>query len=72
MKKMKIKREKSVTFEEGCDLYLNNCRERNLRQGTVNHYRQSYVQFFKYFDRDMPVSAIGEKEYKKLIVYLKS
>lgn len=72
MKKMKISREKSVTFEEGCNLYLNNCRERNLREGTIKHYRQSYVQFFKYFDRDMPVSAIGEKEYKKFIVYLKS
>ena len=63
MKKMKMKKEKSVTFEEGCDLYLNNCRERNLRQGTVNHYRQSYVQFFKYFDRDMPVKNVNEKMY---------
>ena len=72
MKKMKMKQENSLSFEQGCDLYLNNCRERNLRQGTVNHYRQSYVQFFKYFDRDMPVSTIGGKEYKKFIVYLKS
>jgi hypothetical protein len=35
MKKMKMKRENSLTFEQGCQLYLNNCRERNLREGTL-------------------------------------
>ena len=53
MKKMKISREKSVAFEEWCELYLNNCKERNLREETINHHRRSYVQFFKYFDRDI-------------------
>ena len=52
MKKMKMKRENSISFEQGCNLYLNNCRERNLREGTIKHYKQSYDQFYKYFDRD--------------------
>ena len=34
MKKMKMVRNKSITFEQGCELYLNNCRERNLRDDT--------------------------------------
>jgi len=41
MKRMKMTRQKEITFEEGCNLHLNNCKERNLREGTINHYRQS-------------------------------
>ena len=40
MKKLKITTQK-LTFEEGCNKYLEYCRQRNLRQGTINHYRQS-------------------------------
>lgn len=72
MKKMKMMRESALSFEEGCELYLNNCRERNLRQGTINHYRQSYVQFYKFFDRDMPVKDISEDDYKAYILHLRS
>lgn len=72
MKKMKMMRENSLSFEQGCELYLNNCRERNLRQGTINHYRQSYVQFYKFFDRDMPVKDICEDDYKAYILHLRS
>ena len=43
MKKLKMISQKGVTFEEGCNLYLDNCKERNLREGTINHYRQSYL-----------------------------
>ena len=50
--KMKMTRDNSLTFEQGCELYLNNCRERNLRQGKINHYRQSYEQFYNFFDRN--------------------
>ena len=72
MKKMKISREKSLSFEEGCDLYLNNCRERNLREGTIKHYRQSYTQFYKFFDRNMLVSKITQKKYNEYILFLRS
>ncbi len=43
MKKLKMKAMKSITFEEGCEKYLEYCRQRNLRQGTINHYKQSYT-----------------------------
>ena len=48
---------KILIFEEGYNKYLENCRQRNLRGGTFNHYRQSYVQFFKFFDPNMPIGA---------------
>ena len=41
MKKLKMSKGVTLTFEEGCNKYLDNCRARNLREGTVNHYRQT-------------------------------
>ena len=48
-----IAKANDITFREGCEKYLDDCRVRNLREGTIGHYRQSYVQFYKYFDPDM-------------------
>ena len=46
MKKIKMARGTTLTFEEGCNKYLENCRQRNLREGTIGHYKQSYTQFY--------------------------
>lgn len=67
MQKLKMKSTKTLTFEEGCNKYLEYCRQRNLREGTINHYRQSYTQFYKYFNPDMPLSEITEKTYKDYV-----
>ena len=72
MKKMKMARATTLTFREGCELYLESCRQRNLREGTINHYNQSYTQFYKYFDPDMPVEDIDENSYKNYVVYLRA
>ena len=60
----------SITFEQGCDRYILNCKQRNLREATINHYRQSYTQFYKYFDRNMLLSEITEQTYKDYVVHL--
>jgi integrase/recombinase XerD len=70
MKKLSMISQFSITFEQGCDRYILNCKQRNLRQGTINHYKQSYVQFYKYFDRNMLLSEITERTYKDYVVYL--
>ena len=72
MKKLKMKASKSITFEEGCNKYLEYCRQRNLRQGTINHYRQSYVQFFKFFEPSTPIEEIDENAYKRYVLHLRS
>ncbi len=71
MKKLRIVEQNFLTLEEGCNKYLDNCRSRNLREGTINHYRQSYVQFAKFFDMQMPVSDLDEKMYQKYVVFLR-
>ncbi len=72
MKKLKMTTTQSMTFEEGCNKYLEYCRQRNLREGTVGHYRQSYTQFYKYFDPKMHIEDIDEIMYKNYVLYLKS
>ena len=62
----------TITFEEGCNTYLENCRQRNLREGAIGHYRQSYVQFYKFFDPKMPIEDIDEQSYKDYVLHLKA
>ena len=71
MKKLKMTAT-TLTFEEGCNKYLEYCRQRNLREGTIGHYRQSYTQFYKYFDPKMPIEDINESTYKDYVLHLKS
>ena len=60
MKKMKMKRENSISFEQGCNLYLNNCRERNLREGTIKHtFFKGNVQLINNF-----MMALAEQQIK--------
>ena len=68
MKKIKMARGVTLTFEEGCNKYLENCRQRNLREGTLGHYRQSYTQFYKYFDPKMPMPTYSHFKLFKISI----
>ena len=70
MKRMQLNQQ-IITFYDGCEMYLENCRERNLREATVNHYRCSYKQMFKYFSPDMPIYKITQETYNGYVIYLK-
>ena len=70
MQKIKMSRGVTLTFKEGCKKYLENCRQRNLREGTINHYRQSYLYFYKYFDPKMPIEDIDAQTYKDYVIHL--
>ena len=72
MKKLKMKAATTLTFKEGCEKYLEYCRQRNLREGTIGHYKQSYIQFYKFFDPKMTIEDIDEQLYKDYVLHLKS
>ena len=38
MKKLKMIPNQKLSFEEGCNKYLEYCKQRNLRQDTIRHY----------------------------------
>lgn len=70
MQTLTMKSNKKITFEEGCNKYILNCQQRNLRQGTINHYKQSYTQFYKYFNPNMPITDFNEDVYNDYVLYL--
>ena len=63
IKKHEMAEVTTLTFEEDCNKYLENCQQRNLREGTINHYRQSYPLLFVFL---LNVT----KELQELLVYL--
>lgn len=70
MKKLQMSTAETITFEQGCNMYLDNCRQRNLREGTINHYKQSYNQFYKYFNPKMPITKITKEVYNDYVIHL--
>lgn len=71
-KKLSMIPKKGMTLEEGCSLHLENCKQRNLREGTIRHYKDCYVQFKKYFSAEMLLSDMTEKKYQEYLLYLKN
>lgn len=71
MKKMKMQVKNDVTFEEGCDQYLMNCNARNLRDGTIKHYKESMQQLFKHIDPSTPISSFGKDTMDSFVIDLK-
>ncbi len=72
MRKLTLLNTNGITFEQGCNKYLDNCRQRNLREGTINHYKQSYTQFYKYFDPEMPLCEFDVEMYNDYVLHLRS
>lgn len=58
----------NMTFEQGCNEYLDDCRARNLRDGTINHYKSSLQQIYKYIDADMSIEDITIKTFNNYVI----
>lgn len=71
MKKIKMNVSNSITFEEGCKEYLDNCKARNLRNGTIKHYRDTINQLYKYIDKDILIEDLTLKTFEDFIVTLR-
>lgn len=61
MKKMTIQLDDNLTFKEGFQEFIDNCKVRNLREGTLKHYRESYVSIIRYFDESTMIKDIDKK-----------
>ena len=70
MKRIKMLQGTGLTFRDGCEKYLDDCRQRNLREGTIGHYKQSYTQFYKVISPDLPLEDFTEKIYKDYVKFL--
>lgn len=60
-----------ITFAEGCEEYILNCKARNLRDGTIKHYRDSIKQILKYIDADTPIESMNKQIIENFIIRLR-
>ncbi|SFU88842.1 integrase/recombinase XerD [Clostridium sp. DSM 8431] len=68
MKRIRMKMDKGKTFKEGFEDFLFNCKARGLREGTINHYEQSYIQLIKYIGENIEIAHIDKSIFDSFIV----
>ena len=71
MAKIKMTIENGLTFEEGCEEYILDCKSRNLREGTIRHYRDTVMQMKKYIGSDTLVKDMTVETFNDFIVELR-
>ena len=64
-KKISCQTENLITFKEGVEEYLIDCKRRNLRKDTLRHYRESYKSITRIIDeniyiKDLNINSVGE------------
>lgn len=67
-RKLTMQRDTSMTFAEGVEEFMYYCKARNLRQGTINHYRDSMRTIFKFVDRETKVKDISRDTIDRFVV----
>ena len=58
MKKIRMCVDTDKTFAEGFEEYILDCKSRNLRDGTLRHYRESIKQIYKRVPPDTLISDL--------------
>lgn len=71
MQKIKMAIANDITFSEGCDEYILDCKARNLRDGTLRHYTDSSKQIMKYIGADTRVADIDKETIEDFIIQLR-
>ena len=59
------------TFEQGCEDYIVDCKARNLRDGTIKHYRDAFKQIFKYLDKNMLIEDMTKEVFADFMLTLR-
>jgi len=58
----------TITFQEGFDEYIYNCKARNLREGTIKHYQESMKSISRFIDPNIPISEFDKNTLPNFIV----
>ena len=71
MKKIKMCIPNEKTFEDGFEEYILDCKARNLRDGTICHYRESIKQIYKRIPPNTPLSELSSQTMTDFYVELR-
>ena len=71
MRKIRMCVDVEKTFAEGFEEYILDCKSRNLRDGTIRHYRESIKQIYKRVPADTLISDMDEYTVPEFIIALR-
>ena len=71
MKKIRMCFPNEKTFKEGFEEYILDCKARNLRDGTISHYRESIKQIYKRIPPDTPISHFSPQTMADFYIALR-
>jgi integrase/recombinase XerD len=71
MKRMKICTDDNLSFEQGYKEFIDSCKARNLRPGTITHYNESYKVITRYFDKNIDLKEIDKKFFEDFVLSCK-
>lgn len=72
MKKIKMQVQNNLIFSEGCKAYLTDCKQRNLRDGTLKHWKEAISNLQKYIPSETEISNMDINTYNNFIAILRS
>lgn len=61
-RKLKIKQENDITFEQDFEEFSDSCNLRNLRPATLNHYKESFKSICGFIDKDTLIKDIKQSQ----------
>lgn len=64
--------DKKKTIGEGYEEYLLNCQARNLREGTIKHYKDSFRQIFKIVPKETPINEITMNTWDEFRIVMRT
>lgn len=70
-RKMKMITKDDVSFKQGVEVFLDNCKARNLRHATINHYKEAYRSITRFINKDTNISTINQKIVNDFVISIK-
>ena len=71
MKKIRMCFLNEKTFREGFEEYILDCKARNLRDGTINHYQESIKKIYKRITPDTLISSMCQQTMANFYISLR-
>ena len=71
MKKLTMNKLTKLTLEEGCEEYLRYCKARNLRDGTIKHYKESFKSIYRFIEPNTSISSLNKHTLDKFVIDVK-
>lgn len=71
MKKITMQVDNDMLFSQGCEDYLQDCKSRNLRQGTIKHYKDTMNNLYRFIPPDTLISNMDKSTVDNLVITLR-